>query len=144
MSGEVFCICLNNGDKGIKSSGRLEAVLELQAEGRALCRSNHSQHRWGEGKRQIAAHNGTAFFFFFSGILVKGAREMDPSVQWDPGRPPAKKRQMLLWAAVLYLEMVIWVPASHQSLTLSTGSWATRQVWENASLQPHTGPPSLR
>lgn len=74
MSGEVFRICLNNGDKGIKSSGRLEAILELQAEGIELCGSNHSQHGWGEGIRQISAHNRTGFF---SGILVKGAKGLD-------------------------------------------------------------------
>jgi len=58
----------------MKSSGRLETSIELQAEGTALGRSHHSQHRRREGVRKIAAHNRTAFF---SAILVKGAKGTD-------------------------------------------------------------------
>lgn len=39
--------------------------------------------------------------------------------------------------------MSVWVPAPHQSLTLSMGSCATWQVQESTSPQPCTGPPSL-
>lgn len=58
----------------MKRSERLEAILELQAEGTALRRGNHSHHRWGEGVRQISAHGRNAFF---PGILVKGAKGLD-------------------------------------------------------------------
>lgn len=87
LSGEVFCICLNNGDKVIKSSGMLEPSLGCRR--RAQGCEGATTATWTE--RGNRADTGSKRdHFFFPDSLVKGEKRFfafhkteDPLLQWE-------------------------------------------------------------